>query len=368
MMTLMIVFMAVPVAIQALFWLLSTHQLVRPSGIFPKETLDVSLIICARNEADNLMNNLSYFLNQKGVNMEVIVVDDHSTDQSNSVLEELAIHHSKLHIIQMESKKHPGKKDALLKGILSAQYDIILLSDADCYPVSDSWAALMSAPIAEGYSIVAGYSPILPEKTHINSYMRYENVITALQYIGLGRTGCPYMGVGRNLAYHKKAIEEVGYFEKHTDVAAGDDDLTVQSILLKKGRESIYFQTDIRSFVNTKGMHEAHQYVLQKTRHYSVSSKYPATTQYVLAGIHLSWVLFYLGIGMCAVMHLWYAGILLLVTHFIIRWLGWIKIKKGLGQSFSMVDWVGFDILYPWITLILTIFGLLKKQKAWKSF
>jgi biofilm PGA synthesis N-glycosyltransferase PgaC len=368
MMALFIGILAVVVVVQALFWILCAHQLDRQSGIFPKENLDVSLIICARNEADNLLNNLPYFLNQKGVNLEVIVVDDHSTDQSISILEELAINHPKLRIIQMESKHHPGKKDALLKGILSAQHDIIILADADCYPASDRWAALMSAPIADGYSIVAGYSPILAEKTFVNSYSRYENVITALQYIGLGRLGWPYMGVGRNLAYHKKALEEVGYFKEHTDVAAGDDDLTVQSILAKKGRRSIYFQTDIHSFVNTKGIRDAGQYVAQKTRHYSVSSRYPATIQYMLAGIHFSWLLFYIGLAICVAMHLWIAGFFLLIVHFVIRWLGWIKIQKSLRQGFSMVDWVGFDILYPWITLILTIFGLLKKQKAWKSF
>ena len=49
----------------------------------------VSVIVCARNEAENLSSYLPLLLEQDYPKYEVIVVNDGSTDESSTLLEQL---------------------------------------------------------------------------------------------------------------------------------------------------------------------------------------------------------------------------------------------------------------------------------------
>ncbi|MCO6461198.1 MAG: glycosyltransferase [Saprospiraceae bacterium] len=355
-------------AIHSILWVIFSFNL-RSRPYWPKsENIKATLIICARNEAENLSNNLPHFFLQNDIRLEIIVVNDGSTDHTESILNQLSRQYPQLRMITISDKKQQGKKDALLAGILSASHDIILLADADCRPTSPYWALYMSEPVLQGYSIVTGYSPFIEENNSINSYARFENVMTALQYIGCGRMGLPYMGVGRNLAYNKEAIREVGFFSSHQDRISGDDDLTVQSILRKKGRKSIYFQTSPQSFMLSSGPQNAIHYIAQKTRHYSVSADYPRVVKILLISFNLSRVLLLTQL-LAGLFSGYYMTVLICAAvHFGLSLVGRRIISQQLHQSFPVFQWILFDVLYPYITLILTIFGLLKKQKNWKSF
>ncbi len=353
---------------QSVFWLTCSSALTVNKRLFRGKSVShpaVSIVICARNEAENLRMNIPVFMQQKNVVLEVIVVDDGSTDETPQVLERLTTEFSALKIITVPEKLKPGKKAALLQGILQSKHDIVLLSDADCVPASELWADIMATEMASGHAIVAGYSPFHERRTCINAYARYENVVTAVQYIGLGRLGLPYMGVGRNIAYQKSALAEIGNFESHTDLIAGDDDLTVQAVLARMGSQSMTFATDEEAFVWTSAPENPRDYLRQKMRHYSVSGHYPFGIGAILALINISWLVFY---GVLALMlisgKVWYL-IALLAPYALMRLTGWRMVERGLGQRFTFWQKLIFDIIYPVLTLILTIFGLLKKNRNW---
>lgn len=368
MLNIMLIIVVLSLIAQSAYWLACSAALIdkkRLSGEKSIDTLEVSIVICARNEAENLRRNIPAFIQQKNVVLEVIVVDDGSTDETPKILERLAEEFPALKIIRVPEKLKPGKKAALLQGILQSQHDIVLLSDADCVPASEYWAEIMAAEMSSGHAIVAGYSPFRERRTCINAYVRYENVMTAVQYIGLGRLGLPYMGVGRNIAYRKSALEEIGYFESHTDLIAGDDDLTVQAVLARMGSQSITFVTDEESFVWTSAPESRSDYFRQKMRHYSVSGHYPFGIGTILALINISWLVFYAVLALMLICgKVWYS-IALLASYALMRLPGWRMVKRGLGQRFTLWQKLVFDIIYPVLTLILTIFGLLKKNRNW---
>jgi cellulose synthase/poly-beta-1,6-N-acetylglucosamine synthase-like glycosyltransferase len=80
----------------------------------------VSVIICAKNEANNLSKFLSYVLNQDYPNFEVIVVNDSSSDDSLKILNQASIHYENLRVYTFEKEKISfGKKEALEFGIVS---------------------------------------------------------------------------------------------------------------------------------------------------------------------------------------------------------------------------------------------------------
>ena len=61
----------------------------------------------------------------------------------------------------------------------------------------------------------------------MNRFIRFETILTALQYFSFGWLGNPYMGVGRNLAYRKSLFLEEKGFNNFLHVTGGDDDLFV---------------------------------------------------------------------------------------------------------------------------------------------
>lgn len=100
-----------------------------------KNSPPVSVIICAKNEVHNLQKHLSQILNQKYPDFEVLVVDDHSKDETLNVLKTFQKKHPHLKVIESSNFKDvPGKKLALTKAIEMAKHDILLFTDADCYP------------------------------------------------------------------------------------------------------------------------------------------------------------------------------------------------------------------------------------------
>ena len=111
----------------------------------------VSVIICAKNETENLLKNLPAILNQHYPDFEVILVDDGSDER-------LTINDERLTIITLskEEKIGLGKKYALQKGVEAAKKELILLTDADCWPVSEHWISEMVSCITEEKKIVLG--------------------------------------------------------------------------------------------------------------------------------------------------------------------------------------------------------------------
>ena len=106
----------------------------------------ISVIICAKNERDNLLKFLPDFLNQDYPNFEVIVVNDHSVDDTEDVLKAYTMQFKHLKIVTVpdNDRFYGSKKFALTLGIKAAQYEKILLTDADCKPGSKNWVARMS--------------------------------------------------------------------------------------------------------------------------------------------------------------------------------------------------------------------------------
>ncbi|MEP6926867.1 MAG: glycosyltransferase, partial [Ginsengibacter sp.] len=191
------------------------------------QTHPVSVIICSRDEAANLVKNLPGALVQKyRTTHEVIVVNDNSFDESKYILEEYQKTFRQMHLIELkqEARFIPGKKFPLSVGIKTAKYEIVLLTDADCVPASEFWIEKMQEGFIEGIEIVLGYGALHKKKGIFNKLVRWETFHTGLQYLSYACAGQPYMGVGRNLSYKKTVFFRHKGFSSHNHVPGGDDD------------------------------------------------------------------------------------------------------------------------------------------------
>jgi cellulose synthase/poly-beta-1,6-N-acetylglucosamine synthase-like glycosyltransferase len=132
----------VALAVQLCHYLINFGKLAfykRPARADGNEP--VTVIICARNEFRNLKENLEAILTQDYPEYQVVVVNDCSWDESGSFLEELQLLYPHLKVVTLaeQEKYRHGKKFALSLGIKAAKYELLLLTDADCRPVSSQW-------------------------------------------------------------------------------------------------------------------------------------------------------------------------------------------------------------------------------------
>ncbi len=236
-------------------------------------TKGVSVIVCAWNEFDNLIELLPILASQQYADYEVIIVDDRSTDGSGDFLKNEVLNYPNFKLVTIaETPEHlASKKYALSLGIKVATKDIILLTDADCRPVSDHWISTMVQQMSFDKQFVLGFSPYAHEAGFLNSFIRFETFFTAWQYFSYALLGMPYMGVGRNLMYKRKLFFDKLGFRNHQKITGGDDDLFVNENANKKNI-AICFNND--SFTISEPKHSFTDWLIQKKRHLSIGKRY----------------------------------------------------------------------------------------------
>jgi biofilm PGA synthesis N-glycosyltransferase PgaC len=248
----------------------------------------VSVIVCARNEEKNLMMNVPKIMEQDYPNFELIVVNDSSYDDTADILKALSINYPNMHVIHIDEDKQnmQGKKFALTLGIKAAKNDIVLLSDADCYPRSNQWISEMASVYKNDCKVVLGYSPFVKYKGWLNKLIRLDNTMVAMTYLGMAKAGKPYMGVGRNLSYYADLFFKVGGFKSNYSILSGDDDLLINQIANKQNT-AVIFSKDAQTISEPK--RNFSDWKIQKRRHFTTSPMYKSSDKRRLLMLPLSW-------------------------------------------------------------------------------
>jgi glycosyltransferase involved in cell wall biosynthesis len=281
--------------IQVFYYLFFFRRLAyfRPKEKQQSQQHPVSVIVCARDEASNLLQNLPGLLAQTySSTHEVMVVNDNSVDDSKYVLEELQKSYKKLQIIDLtqEAKLIKGKKYPLSIGIKEAKHEVVLLTDADCVPASENWIYKMQDVFTPGVEIALGYGAYTREPGLLNKLIRFETFHTALQYFSYALAGKPYMGVGRNLAYRKGLFLRNKGFSSINNIPSGDDDLFINRVATK---ENTAIVIDPDAFTLSRPKQTWRDWTRQKNRHYTTGKFYKTTHKFLLGLYTASFFLFY---------------------------------------------------------------------------
>lgn len=233
----------------------------------------LTIIIAARNESDNLFENLPFILEQDYPHFEVIVINNQSIDDSSYLLSAYRNQYPHLRVIEVARNPHlkPGKKLPITLGVKGAKYEHLVLTDADCKPASNQWLRSMASCFVPGKDLVLGYGPLKKTNGFLNKLVRFDTAWIATNYFSFALTKLPYMGVGRNIAYTKKLFTDVHGFKSHYSIPSGDDDLFVQEAAKNK---NYCINIEEQSFCYSEGQSKWPNWMQQKARHYSVAEKY----------------------------------------------------------------------------------------------
>lgn len=192
----------------------------------------ISVIICARNESENLLRNLPAVLNQDYPNFEVIVINDGSTDESEEVLSTLEKTYTNLyHTFTPDGARYISRKKlALTVGIKASKHDWLVFTEACCQPTSNEWLKLMARNFTPRTEIVLGYTGYEEGNGWMQRKYAFYNLFFSMRYLGFALSDKTYMGIGSNLAYRKELFFKSKGFSSHLNLQRGDDDLFVNEV------------------------------------------------------------------------------------------------------------------------------------------
>lgn len=327
----------------------------------------VSVIICAKNEEENLKNFLPSIMEQDYPDFEIIVINDASTDNTLELVEEFQKIDPRIKIVDVQNNEAfwANKKYALTLGIKKARNKHLLFTDADCAPQSKNWIREMSRNFQPGNSIVLGYGGYFQHSGSIlNKLIRFETLLTAIQYFSYARLGSPYMGVGRNMAYTSTQFYEIKGFADHLHLRSGDDDLFVNQAATSENT-SICFHPDSITRSVPKGSFS--EWFHQKRRHVSVATNYKTKHKLLLSVFYVFRVLFWVLLTGLLILQV-YPEIVLGILSLKLLTEAFVYFKSAGKLNEKDVVWFFpfFDLFLILMQLAIFMANLISKPKHWK--
>jgi len=356
------------VVIQIIFYLLifGKFSFGKTEQQTPKN-ISISVLICAKNEAKNLKKVLPSILNQDYPSFEVVLINDGSTDKSLKVMEAFKNEYDNIKIVNVKSIEAfwGNKKYALTLGIKASTHDFLLFTDADCQPISNKWISEMSSHFTNSKSIVIGYGAHTKiNSSFLNKLIRFETLMTAVQYFSYAIMGQPYMAVGRNLAYRKELFFEASGFINHIKIKSGDDDLFVNQIANSKNTAICFTKESFTESVPKKNFSD---WIAQKRRHISTAKHYKFRHKVLLTIFYVSQFLFWiLAIILLSHLKLWIVIASLIFVRFFIQFLSLAYASKKLNESDLMFFLPLLEIFLISSQFYIFIKNLISRPRHWK--
>jgi biofilm PGA synthesis N-glycosyltransferase PgaC len=264
-MTWIILLLFISYAVVVLLLLDGWQKAKEQHHVLNKDVLQfLSVVIPVRNEEEAIDRLLNDLVNQHYPKdkFEIIVVNDHSNDNTSQVVGKKIDNATNLRIVVNEGQ---GKKLAITTGVRLSKGEIIVTTDADCW-VGTNWLQTISDSFYnEKIKMVFGPVKIQNE----NSFFSKLQAIEFSSLIGSGAATImleiPTMCNGANLAFRKDTFAEVDGYEGNTHIASGDDEFLMRKIF-KKYPEGIRFNNSQESIVSTKPQRTLSEFIDQRIR------------------------------------------------------------------------------------------------------
>ncbi|MEO5909420.1 MAG: glycosyltransferase [Pelobium sp.] len=235
----------------------------------------VSVLIAARNEAEKIHLTIEDLIAQDYPKelMEIIIVDDHSTDHTSSIIGSYASKGVKLIVLNEKEPLNSYKKKAISEAINFSSGELIVATDADCR-MGKLWLKTVVNYYEQNNSnLISSPVSYYEEK----SWFEKAQTLDFLALIGFGAAGIgnkmPSTCNGANIAYKKQVFFDLGGFKDIDDLASGDDELFLHKVA-SAYPGTIGFCKSNDAIVYTHGKPNLKEFLQQRKRWASKSVKY----------------------------------------------------------------------------------------------
>lgn len=235
----------------------------------------VTILIAARNEAERIHLTIEDILAQDYPKhlTEIIIVDDHSTDDTANIIRRYADRGVKLLQLNEDKPLNSYKKKAIAEAIGMSSGELMVCTDADCR-MGTKWLSSVVSCYETSKPVMIS-SPV----TYFEERSLFERLQT-LEFSYLIGIGAAFIGNGRastcngaNFAYRKDVFYEVGGFRGIDDLASGDDELLLQKVA-EVYPHRIAFLKNRDAVVYTHAKHTLQEFLQQRRRWASKSTRY----------------------------------------------------------------------------------------------
>ncbi len=256
----------------------------------------VTIIVPARNEEKNIGNCLHSLLQQTypKENCSIIVVDDESTDNTAAIVEKNSQEFSNIQLIRIHNRPQniSPKIYAVQTAIQHCNSEIIFTTDADCV-ANPNWISTSTQHFEENVGVVTG-TTIFSNKNKISPLLFG---IQFIEFISQTACGAGAIGLrkvnncnGSNMAFRKKAYEEVDGYNSIAHLNSGDDSLLAQ-LILQKTQWKIRFALEPEAQVTTNPVETWKHFFQQRMRWASQTTEYEPLTVFFLSSIFFLYVM-----------------------------------------------------------------------------
>lgn len=335
---------------------------------YTEEQPSVSVIIYSNNDVEGLKVVLQGVLEQDYPQFEVIVVNDNFTEECQSLIHVYKKKYLNLYstYIPEESKALSRKKLAITLAAKASKNDILLFTEPYCKITNRDWIAKIIRNYKPEIDLVIGYSKIVNKSLYLKRLAAYDNLFSAIQYLGKAISGSPYKGLNRNLSYRKNLFFEKKGFSQYLFLQAGEDDLFVLQNANKRNTQVEVAPETIVDFHMSR-----EEWKEKKMRNILTSHYYPFKIKSFFQTEIVSRCAFYfllLVITTLAILSLFNIFILvpvglLFLLRFFIQYRVINKTAKSLTDRKFRFSLIYFDFILPLVNLYFTIYRKLDNKK-----
>ena len=333
-----------------------------------RQVKKVSVLIAARNEGKNIGKLLQSLYNQTFAkeNFEVIIVDDHSDDDTFEISENFKVSHPEMSLKLLKATGY-GKKQAISQALHAADNEIVMVTDADC-ELPEKWIEKMLAfYIMKDLKMALGPVLLSPADTLFEKLQVLEHMSLIASTAGSAAIGMPVMCNGANMMYDRKSALDVEEDRTDMKLASGDDMFLMEQFIARYGSRAIGFFLNREVIVKTATMPNLRAFFRQRTRWTSKTRAYTnwkiIATALTVFLFNLSIVFFFVAGFFMPVFWCFYVLYIILKTlidYPIIR-----RISAFMKQKKLKFWTLPLEFIYPFYVVFTAFAGLFNNVK-WK--
>lgn len=237
--------------------------------------VDASIVIAVRNEGNNIETLLNQLVNQdyNKKKYEIIIVDDHSTDNTVQVVNQFINENPDVKIKLIESSGE-GKKHAINEGVTMSSTQLIITTDGDCN-VKPGWLqCIVDFYNSSGCRLIIGPVIYDGEKTILQKLFSLDFASLVASGAGSVGAGLPLMGNGANLAFSKDVFTSLKTKNNTNRFTSGDDVFLIHYVTKKYGSSAVGFLRNRSAIVSTLPPQNLLEFLSQRKRWASKATGY----------------------------------------------------------------------------------------------
>ncbi len=326
----------------------------------------ISVIIPFRDEEPNLEPLIKNLAEQRFSphHMEVVMVDDHSSDKGQITVKELQKKH---HWLRFTESKGHGKKAALRTGISAATGELVVTTDADCHFGRDWLQTIAETYLEQNPDMIVMPVTMNAGKRWFDRFQQNDYLALQMATAGALGTGNPIISSGANLAFKKKSFLETSKSIQGEEYLSGDDVFLLHTF--KSQSFKIIYLKSAQAMVKTNPARSFKQFLFQRMRWGGKSKGYQDRFARITA------VTILLINVLIALMPL---GVILWGSSFLLLWgmsmvlkttADWSLLNSGksfFSVRFKLPLFLTFSLIYPYY-IVLAGMGSLFFPEVWKD-